>query len=79
MHLVEKSYTRLDDPIKKYLKEVPYTGIKIRHLVSHTGDLPDFEIFDKAYPAACLRRMGLPLLKMAIPKQQERFIKKPCY
>lgn len=51
MQQVEKGYIRLDDPVNKYLKDFPYKGITIRHLLSHTGGLPDFEIFDKAWEA----------------------------
>lgn len=51
MQLVQRSYIRLDDPINKYLREFPYNKITVRQLLSHTGGLPDFEIFDKMYQA----------------------------
>jgi hypothetical protein len=51
MQLVQKSAIRLDDPVNKYLKDFPYKTITVRQLLSHTGGLPDFELFDKAYQA----------------------------
>jgi CubicO group peptidase (beta-lactamase class C family) len=47
MMLQEKGKLQYDDPIHKYV-EVPYTGITIRHLLTHTSGLPDYQaIMDK--------------------------------
>lgn len=46
--LVEEGKVRLDAPIKTYLTDAPATwdAVTIRHLLSHTGGIPDFTGFD---------------------------------
>lgn len=47
MILKEKGYLQYDDPLEKYL-QIPYKGITIRHLLTHTSGLPDYQdIMDK--------------------------------
>ncbi len=47
MMLKEKGSLDYDEPIEKYV-DVPYRGITIRHLLTHTSGLPDYqEIMDK--------------------------------
>lgn len=47
MMLNEKGKLGYDDPVEKYL-DVPYKGITIRHLLTHTSGLPDYqEVMDK--------------------------------
>lgn len=47
MMLKEKRKLNYDDSVSKYL-EIPYKGITIRHLLTHTSGLPDYqEIMDK--------------------------------
>ena len=47
MMLKEKGKLSYDDLVEKYL-EIPYKGITIRHLLTHTSGLPDYqEIMDK--------------------------------
>lgn len=38
----EKGQLDFDDPVEKYL-DIPYTGITIRHLLTHTSGLPDYQ------------------------------------
>ncbi|GAA0877385.1 hypothetical protein GCM10009119_03530 [Algoriphagus jejuensis] len=38
----EKKLLDIDDPVEKYL-DVPYKGITIRHLLTHTSGLPDYQ------------------------------------
>lgn len=38
----EKKMLSFDDPVEKYL-EIPYTGITIRQLLTHTSGLPDYQ------------------------------------
>lgn len=46
MMLKEKGSLGYDDPVEKYLN-IPYKGITIRHLLTHTSGLPDYqEIMD---------------------------------
>lgn len=51
MILKEKGKLKLDDEILKYIPELSnYKGISIRHLLNHTGGLPDYmEIMDSLY------------------------------
>jgi len=47
MMLKEKGMLNYDDSVSKYL-EIPYKGITIRHLLTHTSGLPDYQdIMDK--------------------------------
>lgn len=49
MQLKEKGKLRLEDAVIKYLPSFPYPNITIRHLLTHTSGLPDFQIFDLYY------------------------------
>jgi len=40
--LQEKGLLQYDDLVEKYLK-IPYAGIRIRHLLTHTSGLPDYQ------------------------------------
>lgn len=42
MMLQEKGKLQYDDPVEKYL-QIPYKGITIRHLLTHTSGLPDYQ------------------------------------
>ncbi len=47
MMLKEKGLLQYDDLVEKYLN-IPYKGITIRHLLTHTSGLPDYQdIMDK--------------------------------
>ncbi len=47
MMLQEEGKLQYDDPVSKYL-DIPYKGITIRHLLTHTSGLPDYQaIMDK--------------------------------
>ncbi|MCX6226473.1 MAG: serine hydrolase [Bacteroidia bacterium] len=35
----------IDDPVKKYIPELPYPGITIRHLLTHRSGLPNYMYF----------------------------------
>jgi CubicO group peptidase (beta-lactamase class C family) len=45
MMLVEEGKLALDDPLSKYLPGLPHewSGIRLRHLLTHTSGLPDWE------------------------------------
>jgi CubicO group peptidase (beta-lactamase class C family) len=47
LQLVEKRKIALDEKLKTYLPEFPYPEITIRHLLSHTSGLPDYQLFEK--------------------------------
>ncbi|MDX1283783.1 MAG: serine hydrolase domain-containing protein [Draconibacterium sp.] len=42
MILKEEGKLSFDDPVTKYIPELPYDGITIRHLLNHTSGLPDY-------------------------------------
>jgi CubicO group peptidase (beta-lactamase class C family) len=43
MMLKEEGKLSYDDPLEKYLPGLPYSGITIRHLLTHTSGLPDYQ------------------------------------
>lgn len=43
MMLQEEGKLSYDDPMAKYIPELPYPGITIRHLLTHTSGLPDYQ------------------------------------
>jgi len=48
MMLKERGKLNYDDDIRKFLPELPYPGITIRHLLTHTSGLPDYMmLFDE--------------------------------
>lgn len=42
MLLRRRGLLELDDEITKFFPEIPYRGVTIRHLLHHTGGLPDY-------------------------------------
>ena len=42
MLAVRQELFSLDDEITKYFPEIPYPGVTVRHLLSHTGGVPDY-------------------------------------
>jgi CubicO group peptidase (beta-lactamase class C family) len=49
LQLKDKGLIRLSDPVVNYLPDFPYATITIRHLITHTSGLPDFQIFEPYY------------------------------
>lgn len=48
MMLKEEGKLSYDDPLEKYVPGLPYPGITIRHLLTHTAGLPEYEdLMDK--------------------------------
>jgi CubicO group peptidase (beta-lactamase class C family) len=43
MMLKEEKRLELDDSLEKYITGLPYPGITIRHLLTHTSGLPDYQ------------------------------------
>jgi CubicO group peptidase (beta-lactamase class C family) len=43
MMLKEKGKLSYDDPVSAYIPELPYPGITVRHLLTHTSGLPDYQ------------------------------------
>lgn len=42
MLLMRKGLLSLDDEIMKFFPQIPYKGVTVRHLLTHTGGLPDY-------------------------------------
>jgi CubicO group peptidase (beta-lactamase class C family) len=74
MMMKEKGKLNYDDLLEKYI-DVPYKGISIRHLLTHTSGLPDYQaIMDKQWDkskiagnADCIEYLN----KYAPPKRSE--------
>jgi CubicO group peptidase (beta-lactamase class C family) len=50
MMLKERGLLSYDDNVKKYLPELPYEGMTIRHFLTHTSGIPDYEAeFNKSW------------------------------
>lgn len=49
LQLKQKGKLKLDDPFIKYFPDFPWKQITLRHLLSHTSGLPDYQIFEKPY------------------------------
>lgn len=45
LQLRDKGSLKLDDLVLKYFPDFPYPDITIRHLLSHTSGLPDYDIY----------------------------------
>ncbi len=42
LKLVERKNLQLDDPVRKYIPELPYDSISIRNLLTHTSGIPEY-------------------------------------
>ena len=42
MLLRRRGLLSLEDEITKFFPEIPYKGVTVRHLLNHTGGLPDY-------------------------------------
>ena len=49
LQLKQSGKLKLDDPFIKYFPDFPWRQITLRHLLSHTSGLPDYQIFEKPY------------------------------
>jgi CubicO group peptidase (beta-lactamase class C family) len=57
LQLKEKRKLTLDDKVQLYLPAFPYKKITLRHLLTHTSGLPNYELFEslvKQYPDTCI-------------------------
>jgi CubicO group peptidase (beta-lactamase class C family) len=65
---------RLDDPVQRYLPELPERAITIRHLLSHSTGLPsDYAYFDRFIPADAERTTEALLKVLAEQKPRLAF------
>jgi CubicO group peptidase (beta-lactamase class C family) len=47
LQLKDRGKLKLDDYVVKYFPDFPYTDITIRHLLSHTSGLPDYQLYEE--------------------------------
>lgn len=64
MILKEQGKLDYDDNIQKYIPELPYKGITIRHLLTHTSGLPDYMVllethWDVEHKGTMMRKMAM--------------------
>ena len=50
MLLVRAGKLALDDPYTKYFPDYPYAGVTLRHLLTHTSGMPDFDVEELVAP-----------------------------
>ena len=77
LQLKEKGWLRLDDAVARYLPDFPSTTITIRHLLSHTSGLTDFQVFEPPYHADTNRIFSNADLIPAIQQYEKAFLFKP--
>lgn len=46
LQLKDKGKLKLDDQVIKYFPDFPYSDVTIRHLLSHTSGLPDYQLYE---------------------------------
>ena len=65
LDLAREGVVDLDAPVQRYLPELPWKTITLRHLLSHSGGIPvaDYDWFDPFLPAPAIRTTGA-LLKV---------------
>lgn len=52
MLLNKNGKIKYDDSLRKFFPQLPYPGVTVRHLLQHTGGLPDYmNLFDSLWPS----------------------------
>jgi CubicO group peptidase (beta-lactamase class C family) len=44
----------VDEPVQKHLPSFPYPAVTVRHLLAHSSGLPNYDYFEKTWPAGTL-------------------------
>lgn len=63
--LVDQDRLGLDDLVRDYLPEHPHASTRVRHLITHSAGLPDYEFFDPLIPPDRVRTTQLLLEVLA--------------
>jgi len=72
MLLVQNNKLSLDDPIEKWLPNIPYKGVTVRQLLNHTSGLPDYlELFASHWNKSKIA-VNQDLLELLIKYKPER-------
>ncbi|MDJ1466911.1 serine hydrolase domain-containing protein [Cytophagaceae bacterium DM2B3-1] len=77
LQLKQKRKLKLDDPVKTYLPTFRYSDITIRHLLSHTSGLTDFQMLEKPYAADTAKQFTIADLVPAINQDDKAILFKP--
>jgi CubicO group peptidase (beta-lactamase class C family) len=70
LQLQSENRIDLDAPAQRYLRELPYADISLRHLLSHTSGIPveDYDYFDPFLPRDAIRTTDALLSVLAAQK-----------
>ena len=49
LQLADKGKLELSDPVTKFFPELPYSGVTVRHLLTHTSGLPEYFDWGKGF------------------------------
>ena len=60
MLLLKEGKLRLDDDIQKYFPSIPFKGVTIKHLLTHTSGLPEFYTSDGWIVQTCVNERIIP-------------------
>ncbi|WP_055666586.1 serine hydrolase [Desnuesiella massiliensis] len=75
MLLVQDNKLSLDDPIEKWLPNIPYKGVTVRQLLNHTSGLPDYlELFEHHWDKSKIA-VNQDLLELLIKHKPEQLFK----
>jgi CubicO group peptidase (beta-lactamase class C family) len=74
MMLEERGRLSYDDQLTKYFPELPYPGVTLRHLLTHTSGLPDPEpLFRDGWPAGKVAGNADVVARLALLKPPASF------
>ena len=70
LQLQSEKLLDIDAPAQRFLPELPYADVTLRHLLSHTSGIPvdDYDYFDKFLPRDAIRTTGALLGVLAAQK-----------
>jgi len=72
--LEERGKLSYDDALSKYFPELPYPGVTIRHLLTHTSGLPDPEqLFRDDWPSTRIANNADVVMRLALLKPPRHF------
>jgi CubicO group peptidase (beta-lactamase class C family) len=76
MILKERGLLHYDDDVKKYIPELPYEGMTIRHFLTHTSGVPDYmDEFNKGWDSKKIA-FNDDMIKL-LKKSKPKFLFKP--
>ncbi len=73
MILKEEGVLEYDDSVRKYIPELPYTGVTIRHLLNHRSGIPDYMHFADQHWNPDLALTNDDMIRIMAGQQPPRF------